>query len=566
MDHTVRKRSTWKLLLAVILFVDQAGYAHEAKESYPTNIPAIQRLTFDEMIDLLPGMKENSGGNFSASTALEEGAEKNLNDQAAEERETPPYIAGLKQRKISEYFPAGIAEGQDLDGEALTRLLYDCIQVHRYFESKNTGQMREFVSRTLAPFIRSLKAKQLLKGSGTSDEIRLADWDIEMLVAAQELAHQARMSKPLARISDFVMGRHMRGVSIATRAAIAGGSVYLMSRLVHADGYLVAFLLGTLTGGMYGITGEIGKSLTSWGLTPTTEYIKVVNARNTADWEIFINKLYDSIKPEADMESERRNERARIANLHEDGMNFCYMDPADQDHNFECKDKPMFVAITKTYGQLLRDAHHYGRTLLEMPWKDEQAGALLIEQMDAKLHAFNTQSELFLTRTSQVNGMDKEAAERLASTFDYLQYLCSRTYLAPLLNGTERQALRLRIASTLTELTRQGVSMRDLEKLMAIQGERAKATGTLITAVTVNEIISLNHPENNRNLDSEARQAQRVVRRRLNLQSYVDRYFRGVRQVQNEMGYRNWGKGAPQDDSCERMMARVSGNHPQDVK
>jgi hypothetical protein len=74
---------------------------------------------------------------------------------------------------------------------------------------------------------------------------------------------------------------------------------------------------------------------------------------------------------------------------------------------------------------------------------------------------------------------------------------------------------------------------------------------------TVHELRSFTFAEANRNLEEEARIAQREVRRGYHLQTYVDKYLPMVQDLQRRMGYQNSGPGPqPSKTNCEELLPK----------
>ncbi|MBK8204229.1 MAG: hypothetical protein IPK68_18580 [Bdellovibrionales bacterium] len=91
------------------------------------------------------------------------------------------------------------------------------------------------------------------------------------------------------------------------------------------------------------------------------------------------------------------------------------------------------------------------------------------------------------------------------------------------LTDTSLAELEAQIGQANEALARSGMTDRDISRL-ADAVERAKAVMTIVTALALNEIRSFNVAEANRNLEGEARQAQRVIRNGFHLQDYVNKY------------------------------------------
>jgi hypothetical protein len=131
------------------------------------------------------------------------------------------------------------------------------------------------------------------------------------------------------------------------------------------------------------------------------------------------------------------------------------------------------------------------------------------------------------------------AFAKLEANFDLYQILSETVWMDLDLDDMQHKELRAQIDSIAKDLGAAGISNRDLAKLEAIQVARAKAVSTLVTALTLNEIRSFNVAEANRNLEGEARQAQRAIRNGFHLQDYVDQYRGHVQQLMEKMGYEN---------------------------
>jgi hypothetical protein len=388
----------------------------------------------------------------------------------------------------------------------------------------------------------------------------LATWTVEQLVVVKQISFLTRYPDFLKRTMSLVTGPHLFGASkFAGRLVLAAATGFAVYKFGGGN-----FLAGMFVGAIQaGPLAAIINASTSWFLNPTTEYIKVLNARYTGGLEAKINNFFDTLKPKEEKVADDPDKptgmtHPRVANLEQDGMTFGYMTPEDQAANWD-KNLRMWVAVAKRFGQLLRDTHHHGRVLMMIDWADAQNGTQLVESMDMKLVNLNIEVETLLSpyKTAFLIRGENEQKNRLAQLVDDYQGLHQTIWMTLADNKTAMTELREKIASVTAEIEQLGVSERDLRRLEVIQEERGRAVGTLVTAVTVNEIRSFAFAEANRNLEEEARVAQREVRRGYHLQTYVDKYLPLVQDLQRRMGYQNSGAG-PQSAkaSCEELLVK----------
>lgn len=473
---------------------------------------------------------------------------------ARELLEAPDWVKELQVRKVGDYFSQDLTRTSRLPKDAIEKLEQDAIKLHSYYVANSHDEQFKGVSESrLREFIRSLKAKTLLSPvRGGKLTTPLKTWSVETLVVTEELAALAKFPNFVKRAMQLVVGKSLRGASVRAGAVVVGGVLYYLAHQFHQTafaGEMMSAFIGTILGRVVGSfdagpAAAVFNALTSWIITPTTEFIKVWNSRYTAGAEQSINRFFDKRKPKIDGPVGQNNDRPKIATVEEDGTNFAYMTNEDQIANWD-KVLDIWVAVAKRYGQLLRDTHHVGRGLMMMSWSDEQSATHLIETMDSKLIALNIEAEVLMTPYKTAFLQSKEAPKKveLETSFDQFQKLCDQSWMIPNMDTTSLAILSSKIEGTRDKMIRLGVSRRDMARIMAIQAERANAVGTIVTGLALNEMRTFFSAEANRNLAKDARVSQRAIRRGFHLQSYVEKYLPLVQQQQRRMKFKNSGLG-----------------------
>jgi hypothetical protein len=188
-------------------------------------------------------------------------------------------------------------------------------------------------------------------------------------------------------------------------------------------------------------------------------------------------------------------------------------------------------------------------------WTDEQAATSLIEVMASKIITLEVRIETMLTPHKTaflITGQPQKKIE-LEHNVREFQILCKKLWSDLNINENELEEATDRIEKVKESLVALGLSPDDLEILVRSEADRAKAVGTLVTAVALNEMRSFSTAEANRNLAPEARQAQRAMRFGLNLQQYVSDYLPLVQHQITLMGFKH--DNAPKVRPVERGAA-----------
>jgi hypothetical protein len=217
-------------------------------------------------------------------------------------------------------------------------------------------------------------------------------------------------------------------------------------------------------------------------------------------------------------------------------MDFAGMSSEEQLENWD-KSRRMWVAVAKTYGQLNRDTHHAGRHLIVSTLNEEQGASALVQVLLDKLNNLDNGAEaLLLFHRAK---LDSASSARMYEIYETFKKAGDALWEKPDMTEIERQALRKGLDENLAGLQRLGFSVRDLKLLTAIQDDRVRTVETLVTALTLNEVRSYMMAEANRNLEGEARELQRVIRKGLRLQNFVDQYRPLIQRQMRMMDYKN---------------------------
>lgn len=508
----------------------------------------------DVIIPSVPGVEIDSiptaadGDPLSLPVPLQQIVDSRVTAMSA----APAWVKELRSKTVAEYFPANLDDKSPEWSRGVENLLAEAQRLHQYFEQNDkSGLYNGFVEKKLSPFVKQIDAKKLVSAMRDRKLTRpLGEWTVETLVVTEQVAYLGRYPNFIKNTLGLVTGQHLRGASaLAGVVALGAVGVYTAHHFEMSTGWFLAALLGSALGGAFqaGPLAAILNSATSWVIQPTTEFIRLISARYTGPWEQKINHVYDHFKPRSlGTVDAPRNEIPNIPTVAQDGMDFAGMTPEEQKINWG-KNLRMWVAVAKTFGQLLRDTHHAGRVLMMVSWSDEQLTTTLVETMDTKLTNLTIKAETLLTpyKTAILANTSLDAEDRikalasLEANFDLYARLNSRKWMDLDLDKNSLEDLNKQIDLIHNDLARAGMTGRDLAKLDSIQTQSAKATSTIVTALTLNEIRSFNIAEANRNLEGEARKAQRAIRNGFHLQDYVNKYRQHVQQLMEKMGYKN---------------------------
>ncbi|MGZ3744241.1 MAG: hypothetical protein ACXWRA_10375, partial [Pseudobdellovibrionaceae bacterium] len=426
----------------------------------------------------------------------------------------------------------------------------------------------------------------------------IKEWTVETLVVTEQVAYLGRYPNFVKKVMGLFTGRHLRGagaiagtialsavglftayhfgyhidaatlqagihtVGAGLKSVASAAEVKSWSMGVWTSGVAVGAFLGRALGGAFqaGPLATILNAATSWFIQPTTEFVKIISSRYTAPLEQKINQFYDKLKPaNHGGEDAKRNETPNLATVERDGMDFAGMTPQEQENNW-AKNLRMWVAVAKTFGQLLRDTHHAGRVLMMIAWQDEQSTAIMVELMDTKLINLAMDSETLLTpyKSAILSDPSMDMTERknklteFQEHFEQYQTLNEKMWMDLNLDEEGRHKIAQQIEEHLNYLA-QIMTRKDIIKLASIQTQRYGAVRSLVTALALGEVRSFNTAEANRNLEPEARQAQRAIRNGFHLQDYVNKYREHVQVAMEKMGYENARKSAPM--SCDSIFA-----------
>lgn len=550
--ESMMKRSILTILNIVLVFKLIAG-------SYPA-FGKKSELSADVIVPPVAGVDiqnipvEVNGEVLNLPPALEGVADGHVRQENA----APPWVKKLQKKKVSEYFPRDFNDQSPNWQKGIRRLIDDATRLHEYYEGQDkSGSYALFVEKKLAPFIAQLTAKELRSAYRHKRvSTPIAEWTVEILVVTEQVAYLGRLPNFIKSALGLLVGRHLRGASAVAGVVVLGAIGAVTAQ--HFDlpsGWMVGAAIGSVLGGAFqaGPLAAILNAATAWFIQPTTEYIRVLSARFTGPWEQAINHFYDKFKPTpSGVGDAERNETPNIPTVERDGMDFAGMSAEEQRNNWG-KNLRMWVAVAKTFGQLLRDTHHSGRVLMMVAWADEQLTTNLVETMDTKLLNLSIMAETILTpyKTAILaNGLVSinertSSLAQLQAHFDLLQVLSERKWMDLDLDDRSLAELESQVAQAIEALARAGMTDRDISRISEMQSERANAVMTIVTALTLNEIRSFNVAEANRNLEAEARQAQRVIRNGFHLQDYVNKYREQIQLAMRKMGYENSSKPLP---------------------
>lgn len=527
-----------------------SGFAKDGEPAGPSRDQIGDQMPEIEGLDVDAIPVDESGRPLELPGVVLELARQQANDWF----NAPDWVKELQNKKIGSYFAGDLNRKSKLPREALENLLRDALKLRSYYVANSSDvEFNGSSERTLTNVIENLNAKALLSPTrGENITSPLSDWTVETLVVTEDLDVIAHGGSFMKGVLGLVVGKNLRGASWRAATLVLGTAMaYLATHFSHPqiiDDITIGFFSGLLARGLGAFdAGPLAALLnagTSWIITPTTEEIKKRTAVATAEPEQAINRFFDKHRPKTDVNQiGTKNDRPKIATLEEDGTNFADMSPEEQIANWD-KVLDIWVAVTKRYGQLLRDTHHAGRGLMMMSWSDEQAATHLVETMDSKLVSMNIESEVLLDPyKTEFFRTDRQALAKFEATFDRFQQLCEQTWAAINIDAQTMADLSKKIADARDQLLKMGVTRRDMARLHAIQVEKANAVGTIVTALSLHELRYFFSAEANRNLAPEARDSQRAVRRGFHLQSYVQKYMPLVQQQIRRMRFKNADKG-----------------------
>lgn len=511
----------------------------------------------EKMIPDMSGISANPSD--FADVTLAPSAQILIKQKVSDLRKAPSWVRRLQASKVADYFRSA-RPGEALPADGQEKLERDAVALSKYYEQDDSqSEFAHVPAVKIKPFIRSLTFAKLYSAvrNGKVTE-PVAQWTVEGLVVRMHLASLAGAKDRTKRALEMISGRHLKAASKAGLALVVGGTLYYMFSDTGAS-FLAITVLATVVGAFKaGPLATLMNAATSWFINPTVEYVKVINNRYTAPIETRINNFFDRMKPASDnpVEESEANTTAKIANIEEDGTDFAGMTEAEQINNWS-KLLGLWVGVCKHFYKLLRDTHHAGRALFNQTLSDEMGAALFMETLDTKLSVLQVEELQLLTpyQAALLARGDIEAKNNLDSAFDNFRDSCARTWTEEL-NRSEQVQLAREIRNLRNELESLGVSTSVVEKLWQIQIKRAHTAATLTTGLAVTQIKMLSNAEANRNLQAEAREAQRAVHRGLGIQRFVDTYRTKVSETHRRMGFQNSGKtgGKP---ACETLLETI---------
>ncbi len=500
--------------------------------------------------------------------SLSPAAQDIIREKVGNLRSSPSWVKALQLKTLNSYFKSKIRREGPLPERESEQLIRDASALSEYFEQDDkTKEFKSVPEYGIKPFIRSLTFAKLnarLRGGKVTQAI--GNWTVESLVVRMHLASLAKFPDRAKRALNMISGRHLKGASKAALAlSMGGGAFYMFS---DVGGSWVAFtIMATVVGAFKaGPLATIMNAGTSWFINPTVEYVKVINNRYTAPIETRINNFFDRMKPTSESEEEdsKANTTPKIGDINEDAMDFGGMSETEQRENWT-KLLRVWVGVCKHYYKLLRDTHHLGRSLVLNSWNDEMSATLFMETMDSKLAVLSVEELQLLSpyQTGFIVRGDNESKDRLDQLFDHYRDLCARTWMESLSEGEAAQ-LGKEIRNTQSEIQAMGLSDLVMQKLWDVQVRRAHAVSALTTGLAMNELKLLSNAEANRNLQAEAREAQRALHRGFGVQRFVETYGLKITETHRKMGFEN--SGAKAGPSCETLLekavrdATVTGN------
>ncbi len=472
-----------------------------------------------------------------------------VEQKARQEKAAPSWLKRLLNKKVGSYFRPTSAQNPVLEPQSLNQLVDDSERVVRALEENDsTNEYRDLVKNDIEPYLRSLQSQQLVfslrKVTGS-----VAGWTLESLVVSRMLELCKRSGNFPQKALDLLKRQHLKGISKKAGYLVLLGVVYWA--FPQSSWETLAFMAATIWFAFKaGPIGTILNSASGWFVRPTSEQFKVMESRYTYKWEEFLNGVFDRLNPKTDLtapvpEEIDRNDRLKIATIETDGTDFAGMTPEDQVANWD-EGKNIFVSVAKRFGQLLRETHHGGRDLMMLSWTDQQNIATMVEILDSKrivlrsetLAVLNPHNTAFLMKGE----IQKKAA--LEKALEEFENHCDQIWQNPEESQQRADAVAAEIDQAREKLRTFGLSDSDLNRLTAIQKERARAIGTLITSLAIGEMRAFYQAERNRNLAPSARKIERGIRAGLAMQQYLDRYLPQVQRGLRSMGLQVSGRSA----------------------
>jgi hypothetical protein len=353
----------------------------------------------------------------------------------------PSWVKKLWSKPVQSYF--GKKSDQVTD-EKRARLYQDASRLFKFYTRQSKSEaLKGFAEGRLKSFIMGLTPKKIFSAVRKGTAIitsPISTWTVEQLVVIQMLSQMTAQKNFTYHALAMVTAKNLVG---ASKTALTLSIVASVMYTLHYFGYDTPILIfggGFVLGGLkHGPVAQLFNALTSWLLNPLNEGIKRFNARKTGGLEQWINNLIDSWIPQSGTTGEPTgNDRPRIANVEEDGTNFGGMTADDQMVNWE-KNLRVWVAVCKRFGQLLRDTHHHGRSLMMMNWSDEQNATNLVEAMDIKLIVLNDAVETIMTpyKSAYVTRHEYAELEKFQKLYDEYKKLHESVWMN--LNLTENE-------------------------------------------------------------------------------------------------------------------------------
>ncbi len=493
----------------------------------------------------------------------------------AEQKLSPGWVKDLQKKTLSQYFPNLIATSTESDlNQGKQDLLLDSAKLFKYYESDNTDSRiyKQFVSKRLTNFIGSITLDSL-KSVHRKSQIAapMSTWTVESLVVREQIVYLGHFPNVIKNTMNLVTGPHFKGATvIAGLLATTAVAIYTGQILYHLSPIGVGIAAGSFVGNMFftafkssTLAGPLN-SLLDCIFGPTNEFIGTLASRRLGGVRRVVNNFYDKlkVKPNEKGVESRTNDSPNYPDPVKDNMTFAGMTKAEQDQNWD-KCLRMWNGVQSTFGQLLRGNHHAGRSLMMIAWSDEQITKILVETMDSKLILYATQAEtrLQVYKNLILGDQTLSSEQKMAKIAEFLdhydlyQSLNEKVWLDLALSADEIAQLNSEVTTHLDFLSKH-LMKRDLDYIIEIQENRREAIRTLFTGLTLNEIRSYMVAEANRNLDAEARLAQRAIRRGFQLQNYVESYQNHIQLVMQEMGFKNELKLTPAHFTCEDIFVR----------
>jgi len=470
-------------------------------------------------------------------------------EKAAQQEEIPKWAKWSLQRKIKTFFPKLKKDDSDLSKVNVEGLVNESGRVVAVLEENDPKrEFQNFQQENLAPYIRSLKPKDILSGMG--------QWTLQTLIVSRML-NSISHSKNFAQkaLGLITTGKHLKGVTKAAALLVLLSAAYhyipSMDMLMVG---VIGFTIGTFWNSFQaGPIASILNAGSGWFVRPTSEQARVMESRYMAKAEVKINSFYDRMNPKADPNQELnsatpdRNDRVVIAGMHTHGMDFAGMTPTDQTENWE-NALSMFVVVAKRFGQLLRETHHHGRDLMMLSWTDQQNVAQLVEVMESKRLVLRNEAESILTfRKTILNGKGEfQKVADVEDAYEELEKLCDKIWQNMDMNETKSQELATSIFQARKHLESEfGFTPREIGRLLNIFRDKALAISRMVTVLAIGELRFFYGAERNRNLAAPARVIEQKVREGLGMDKYVASYLPQVQNVLRSMNMKVSGRSAP---------------------